>query len=88
MTPRQRILAALDHKKPDRLPIDFAGTDCSSVHAQAYGRLRRKLGIEPRPVRIGCLTQQAVEADVEVAESFGSDTIILFFHPRKWRLWV
>jgi len=87
MTPRQRILAALEHRQPDRLPVDFAGTDCSSLHAVAYGRLRRKLAIEPRPIRLACLTQQAVEADGEVQDRFGGDAVGLYFHPRQWRRW-
>ena len=69
MTPRERVLAALDGRQVDQLPVDFAGTDCSSVHAIAYDRLRKVLGIEPRPVRVGCLTQQVVEADREVADA-------------------
>jgi uroporphyrinogen decarboxylase len=87
MTPRERILAALEHREPDRLPIDFAGTDCSSLHVIAYHRLRRKLGIEPRPIRLACLTQQVVEADREVQDRFGGDARGLYFHPKEWRLW-
>jgi hypothetical protein len=36
MTPRERILATLEHREPDRVAIDFGGTDCSSVHLLAY----------------------------------------------------
>lgn len=87
MTPRERILAVLDKREPDRMPIDFAGTDCSSVHAIAYNNLRKELGIEPRPVRVGCLTQQVVEADIEVVERMGGDAAILLFHPRSRVEW-
>ncbi len=31
MTRRARIWAALDHRAPDWLPIDFGGTDCAST---------------------------------------------------------
>jgi uroporphyrinogen decarboxylase len=87
MTPRERILAALDGRTPDRLPVDFAGTDCSTFHAAAYDPLRKALGIEPRPIRIGLLAQQAVDPDVEVLDAMGGDVQILLFHPRRWRLW-
>ena len=87
MTPRQRVLAALEHREPDGLTIDFAGTDCSSLHAAAYHRLRRKLGVEPRPMRLGCLTQQVVEPDAAVQDRFFGDVAGLYFGPRKWRLW-
>jgi len=87
MTPRQRILAALDHREPDRLPIDFGGTDCSSIHVIAYEKLRNTLGIAPRPMRLGCMTQQIVEVDPELLDYFGSDAQGLYFHPRQWRVW-
>ena len=51
VTPRERILAALNHIEPDRPAIDFAGTDASGVHAIAYDKLRKYIDIEPRPLR-------------------------------------
>ena len=87
MTPRQRILTALAHKEPDRLPIDFGGTDCSSVHVIAYDKLRKMAGIEPRPIRLGCMMQQIAEVDSEMLDYIGSDAQGLYFHPRQWRQW-
>ncbi|MCX7804841.1 MAG: hypothetical protein N3A38_06585 [Planctomycetota bacterium] len=87
MTGRERILAALEHREPDRPAVDFAGTDCSSLHATTYGLLRKSLGIEPRPIRLACLSQQIVAADVEIQARFGGDAVGLFYNPRKWRLW-
>lgn len=87
MTPRQRILAALEHREPDRVPIDFAGTDCSSLHVIAAHRLHAALGIAPRPLRLGCLMQQIVEADIALLDRFGSDAEGLYFHPHAWQLW-
>ena len=87
MTPRQRILATLEHRQVDRVPVDFAGTDCTSAHAIAYDRLRRHLGIQPRPIRLACLIQQVAEADPEVAEQLGGQAVGLFHHPKTWRLW-
>jgi len=87
MTPRQRILTTLERKEPDRLPIDFGGTDCSSIHVIAYDKLRKKAGIEPRPIRLGCMMQQVAEVDSELLDYFGSDAQGLYFHPRQWRQW-
>ena len=87
MTPRERILAALDRKEPDRLPIDFGGTDCSSIHVLAYDKLRRAVGIEPRTIRLGCMMQQIAEVDPELLDCLGSDAQGLYFHPREWRRW-
>lgn len=87
ITSRERVFCALEHREPDRVAVDFGATDCSSVHVIAYNRLRKQLGIEPRPIRLACLTQQIAEVDPEVAGHFGADAAGLYFHPREWRMW-
>jgi len=42
---------ALNHKEPDRVPIDFGGSLSSSIHYQAYYELRRYLGMEPSSIK-------------------------------------
>lgn len=49
MDSRQRVLLALNHKEPDRVPIDFGGTGVSTICYQAYDDLREYLGLPPRP---------------------------------------
>jgi len=44
---RSRIQAALAHRETERIPRDLAGTRYPSIHAQAYGRLRPVLYLEP-----------------------------------------
>jgi len=46
MTPRERVLAAMAHREPDRVPIDVGGTSFSTVIGQAYERLKAHLRIE------------------------------------------
>ena len=36
MNSRERVLAALDHKEPDMVPIDFGGTKVTGISAIAY----------------------------------------------------
>jgi uroporphyrinogen decarboxylase len=45
MTPRQRVLAALDHQQPDRVPIDVGGSSATTLIGEAYERLKAHLGI-------------------------------------------
>ena len=45
MTSRERVLAALNHRQPDRVPIDFAGHRSSGIAAIAYAKLKKELGI-------------------------------------------
>ncbi len=40
MTPRERILAALNHEEVDRIPIDMGGTHNTSISTGAYKKLK------------------------------------------------
>jgi uroporphyrinogen decarboxylase len=73
MTPRDRVLAALAHREPDRIPFDLGGTRVTGIHARAYERLRPALGLEPRPARIADLTQQLAEVEPDVLDALDAD---------------
>lgn len=45
MTHRERVLAALERREPDRLPMDLASTRVTGMVREAYDRLRKKLGV-------------------------------------------
>jgi len=49
MTHRERILAALNHRQPDRVPLDLGATRSTSIVVQAYERLNRHLGSTELP---------------------------------------
>ena len=48
MTPRERVLRAVNHQVPDRVPIDLGGMKASGIAVSAYDRVKRKLGIATR----------------------------------------
>lgn len=52
MTPRDRILSALKHAEPDRVPLDLGSTGATTITVKAYERLRAYLGlaVESPPV--------------------------------------
>lgn len=77
MTSRERILSALNHKEPDRVPVDFSGHRSSGIAPQAYARLRRALGLEDAPIRIYDPIQQLAVVDEDVLNALGVDTIEL-----------
>jgi len=77
MTSRTRVLAALDHRDGDRIPIDLSGHRSSGIAALAYPKLRRFLGLPERPVRVYDVIQQLAVVDEDVLERFGVDTIEL-----------
>ena len=49
MTHRERVLAALNHRQPDRVPVDLGATRSTSIVVQAYERLNRHLGSTETP---------------------------------------
>lgn len=85
MTPRERVLAALARKQPDRLPIDLGGTDVTSLTGLAWHRLVRHLGL---PVGDGPelteVYQQVVRTDNALRQRFRTDTAALYIEPRQW----
>jgi uroporphyrinogen decarboxylase len=52
MTSRERVLAALDHREPDRVAIDFSGHRSSGVAAIVYPKLRVCLGLPATTIRV------------------------------------
>lgn len=45
LTSRERVVAALDHREPDRVPIAFGGLH-DSIHLLGHRALKKYLGIE------------------------------------------
>lgn len=62
MTPRERVLKAVNHQVPDRVPIDLGGMKASGIAAIAYHKLKQKLGLRT-PTRV--LDPRFMLADVE-----------------------
>ena len=77
MTSRERVLAALNHRETDRIPVDFSGHRSSGIAAIAYPRLRNALGLPPGPVRVYDVIQQLAVVDEDVLDRFGVDAIEL-----------
>src|SRR5271157_2906096 len=75
MTSRERVLAALDHREPDQVPIDFSGHRSSGVAAIVYPKLRECLGLPATTIRVYDPIQQLAIVDEDVLDRFGVDTI-------------
>ena len=72
MTSRQRVLTALDHKTPDRIPIDLGGNQ-TGIHKFAYQALLDHLGIEDQTAIMDAV-QQLAEPCEELLKRFHVDT--------------
>ena len=77
MEPRERVLAALDHKEADRVPRDFAGTRYTSIHAEAYKRLRPAMGLPEAEIKIVDTTQGLAHIHDDILERLGADVALV-----------
>jgi uroporphyrinogen decarboxylase len=73
MNPRERVELALNHKEPDRIPIDLGGSICSSIHRQAYVELKEYLGMEVEEIKLVDYVQQLPYLDEALLERFEVD---------------
>jgi len=74
-TSRERILAAINHQEPDRVPIDLSATPSSGISAIAYGNLMKHMGRPDLPVQIYDVVQQLAQPDMAVLDQFGVDVL-------------
>jgi uroporphyrinogen decarboxylase len=80
MTPRERVLCALDHEEPDRVPVFFGTSGATSMLTPAYERLKASLGIQA-PTRFISRTFQYSLMDEAVWRCFPSDGRPLLLGP-------
>jgi uroporphyrinogen decarboxylase len=45
MNSRERLLTALSHQEPDRIPFDLGSTQVTGIHVVAYRNLRAFMGL-------------------------------------------
>jgi uroporphyrinogen decarboxylase len=77
-THRDRVLAALNHEEPDRIPIDFGGTSATALSTPAYEELKRHLGLEHETAVMSRIHDLA-SPDEAILERFDVDTRYLSF---------
>ena len=85
MTRRERVLAAINHKEPDRIPRDLGGMDSTGIHGVAYNRLKKFLGISSGSTRVYDPYQQVVKVELPVQEQIKGDVLPLIIEPVKWK---
>ncbi len=72
MTSRERVLKALNHEEPDRIPIDLGGNQ-TGIHKFAYEGLIKHLGIADEITIMDAVQQLATPCE-EVLERLRVDT--------------
>lgn len=82
MTSRERLLATLNHRQPDRVCVDFGATWISGIHTSIVHQLKQRLiGPSAAPARVHEPYQMLAEVDAELRAVLGVDVIGVW--PRK-----
>ena len=93
---RQRVLQALAHQEPDRVPLDLGGSVLTGMHAASVYRLRQALRLDPpdTPVKVIDPYQMLGEIASDLVEAVDADVLpvhnptTLFGFPKTgWKPW-
>jgi uroporphyrinogen decarboxylase len=87
MNSRERLLAALNQKEPDRIPFDLGSTQVTGLHVVAYDNLRQALGLPSVEVQLCDTIQGLALPDDDVIERLGVDVRGLFpLNSHNWNV--
>ncbi len=76
MTSRERLQAAIEHRQPDRVPVDFGSTAVTGMHVSIVHRVRQRLLGEPdHRVKVIEPYQMLGEIDDALREALGIDVV-------------
>ena len=77
MNSRERVMAALRHEVPDRVPVDLGGMRSTGITALAYRWLKEHLGIAEGDIYVYDTGQQLAVVESSILELFGVDVVPL-----------
>jgi uroporphyrinogen-III decarboxylase len=91
---RQRVIAAINHQKPDRVPVDLGSTDVTGIHVTALDNLRKELKLEYRKVKAFEPMMMLGYVENDVIDAVGGDVIglhspvtLLGYWNKNWKPW-
>ena len=96
MNPRERVILALNHKEPDRVPLDLGGSMTTGMHVSTVYALRQALKLDPpdMPVKVVEPYQMLGEIATDLCEALGVDvvglnggTTMFGFKNEGWKPW-
>jgi len=75
VTSRERVIASINHKQPDIVPVDLGSTPSSGISVIAYNNLKKYLGLKNGHTRIYDVVQQLAQPEDEIIEHFKIDVL-------------
>jgi hypothetical protein len=97
MTSRERVNLTLNHKQPDKVPLDLGGSAVTSMYVSSVYLLRQALGLDApgTPVKVVEPYQMLGEIKPDLMEAIGVDIIPLSgqktmfgFKNEGWKPWT
>jgi hypothetical protein len=97
MNSRERVILSLNHKQPDRVPLDLGGSATTGMHVSSVYLLRQALRLDPpgTPVKVTEPYQMLGEIKPDLMEALGVDVVPLIsprtlfgFRNENWRPWT
>ncbi|MFA6471984.1 MAG: uroporphyrinogen decarboxylase family protein [Candidatus Latescibacterota bacterium] len=97
MTSRERVKAALNHRQPDRVPVDFGSTMVSGISVSVISQVRQALGLDRPDTSVKVIEpyQMLGEIENDLREKMHIDCIGLFgtknlfgFPNKDWKTWT
>ncbi len=80
MMPRERLLTSINHREPDRIPVDLGATPSSGISLVAYQKLIKYLGKPYFKTHVYDVIQEVVQPEMELLDQFGVDVIDIGRH--------
>ncbi len=97
MNSRERVILALTHKEPDRVPLDLGGSPTTGMHVSTVYALRQALKLNPpsTPVKVVEPYQMLGEIAPDLCDALGVDVVSLAskktmfgFENEDWKPWT
>jgi len=94
MTSRERVMMAVNHREPDKVPVDLGGRQDTAIAAGTLYRLREALGLPKQRVKLYEPFQMLGLVTDDVREALGVDTVplegtgtIFGYELKDWKEW-
>lgn len=75
MTSRERVMASVNHREPDKLAMDLGSNVSAGISGMAYGNLKKYLGMDNGHVRIYDVVHQVAQPELEILDLIGADVL-------------
>jgi len=88
-------MSAINHRQPDKLPVDFGSSPVTGISASIVYKLRRAFNLSEHPVKVVDCYQMLGEVEDDLREKLGADCVSVMtytnlfgFRNSGWKPWT